>query len=310
MIGAALLLASQQVTSMIPVELVVDPEHQLVEGVASDGRTIWVSSVIDRKIMVCPPPRRNKQRSCRTLTVLPRTLHPLGITWDSARKRLWVATDCPPLPGIAKCDRGALVALNASGKLMTRIGPPSGGFHPGDVSAAPAGVFVSDSLNGAVYRVGAAGATLEPVVAIGTGKSAQGSALDASGQQLLVSDYSQGIGVVDLASGNRKLLPRQDGKPLRGVDGVTRCGSTYFGIYNGSDNGALLSITTAADGLTFKQAIDSGLRDPTQIAFDGKRLLVVGDSGWASVDKPGYKRSEGAVILAIPLTADCIPDLG
>ena len=49
---------------------------------------------------------------------------------------------------------------------------------------------------------------------------------------------------------------------------------------------------------------DLALPDPTQVAFDGKRVLVVADSGWATVDKPG-PRTQGATILAIPVTSDC-----
>ena len=53
----------------------------------------------------------------------------------------------------------------------------------------------------------------------------------------------------------------------------------------------------------------AGLLDPTQIAYDGKRLLVVGNSGWAGIDKSGA-RTKGASVEAIPLTAGCETDLG
>lgn len=308
MIGAALLLAAQQVTNMIPVERQIDPKHRIVEGVASDGTTVWVSSVIDRQILACPAVHTLKPRPCRTLTTLAAGLHPFAIAWDASRKRLWVAGDCPPgVAAIKPCDRGALMAFNRGGRVMTRIAPTSGSFHPGDVSASAAGVFVSDSQNGAVYQLSKTGFGLETLIVPGIGKSAQGTAADAEGATLIVADYSQGIGVVDLASGTRTLLPRQDGKPLRGVDGLTRCGSTFYGIYNGSDDGMLLAIRRTETGITFKKATDSGFRDPTQVAFDGKRLLVVVNSGWASVGK-AEPRAEGATILAVPLTADCEPD--
>jgi hypothetical protein len=280
--------------------LTIDPSHRIVEGVASDGKTIWVSSVLDRTILACTA-------KCRALARLPVGLHPFAIAWDKARGRLWVAADCPPkVPGIAECDRGALIGLDARGRVMTRTAPLSGSFHPGDVSVSAAGLFVSDSQNGAVYRL--AGQKLHPVVAPGVGKSAQGSAADAEGKALMVADYSQGISSIDLATGERRLLARQDGKPLRGVDGLARCGSTYFGIYNGSDPGALLAINQAGDGVRFDQPLgETTLRDPTQIAYDGKRLLIVTDSGWASIDKPDFRRTTGASVIAVPLADDCTP---
>ncbi len=82
---------------------------------------------------------------------------------------------------------------------------------------------------------------------------------------------------------------------MRGVDGLTRCGSTYYGIYNGAAPGLLVSITRTDKGIEFDQPLgDVTLPDPTQIAFDGKRLLIVADSGWASLDKPDFKSAPPA----------------
>jgi sugar lactone lactonase YvrE len=262
--------------------LTLDPKHRIVEGIATDGSTIWVSSILDRQILAC-------RASCKTLATLPKGLHPFAIAWDAQKRRLWVAADCPPgVTGIKACDRGALIALSKAGRVVTRIAPPSGSFHPGDVSASPGGLFVSDSQNGAVYRLASSGYSLAPVIAPGVGKSGQGTALTADGKRLLVADYSQGVGLVDMISGKRTILPRSNGKQLRG-----------------SSPGALLAITPSATGLTFEQL--AGLPDPTQLAYDGKRLLIVADSGWATLDKPGFVRTAGATVIALPLTEDCTP---
>ena len=281
--------------------LTIDPQHRLVEGVASDGTTIWVSSILDRQVMAC-------RATCRTIVTLPAPLHPFAIAWDASRKRLWVAADCPPgVSAIKPCKRGALIALSPAGRIVTRIATPSGSFHPGDVSSSAAGVFVSDSQNGAVYQLAKSGYSLVPVIPPGVGKSAQGTALDADGTRLLVADYSQGVGVVDLATGTRTILLRSNGKPLRGIDGIVRCGSIYYGVYNGEARGSLIEIVPSGTGLILNQPMgeDGTLPDPTQIAFDGKRLLIVADSGWATIDKPDFKRPTGASIVALPLSGDC-----
>ena len=282
--------------------LTIDPKHRLVEGVASDGTTIWVSSILDRQILAC-------RTSCRTLATLPVGLHPFAIAWDGSRKRLWVAADCPPgVAGIKACDRGALIALDTRGRIQTRIAPEAGAFHPGDVSAEGGHVFVSDSQNGLVFALQPSGRALAAVNLPDDGKSAQGTALTPDGQQLIVADYSRGIGVVDLATSKTTLLPRQDGKPLRGVDGLVRCGSTYYGLYNGAAPGLLVSIARTATGVQFDQPLgETTLPDPTQIAYDGKRLLIIADSGWATLDKPDFIRTEGAPVVAVPLSGDCKP---
>lgn len=296
MIAAILLAAAMLQPQTI---LTIDPTHRLVEGVASDGKTIWVSSIVDRQILAC-------HRTCRTFATL-RDLHPFAITWDGQRNRLWVAADCPPGVSVIKaCDRGALLAYSRRGRLIDRIAPPVGTFHPGDVSAAKGGVFVSDSQNGSVFKLLPGNRALTAVVLPGVGKSGQGTALSSNNEELLIADYSQGIGVVNLSSGKRTLLPRQDGKPLRGIDGLVRCGSTYFGIYNGTSPGLLVSITRTSGGVVFDQPLgEFTLPDPTQLAFDGKRLLIVADSGWATIDKPGFSKQAGSPIIAIPLSPDC-----
>lgn len=295
---AALLAAAAlqpQVVASVP------PRHRLVEGVATDGRTIWVSSVLDRTILAC-------RRTCRPVAVLPPGLHPLGIAWDAKRKRLWVAADCPELPGIAKCARGALLALDRKGRVRTRLAPEVGDFHPGDVSAQFGRVFVSDSQTGMVRSLGASGRTLMAVELPGAGKSAQGTALDPSGKRLIVADYSQGIASIDLATWRRTLLPRQDGKPLRGIDGLVRCGATYFGIYNGAAPGRLISFTLTTTGIEYKDAVEGlALPDPTQIAFDGKRLLIVSDAGWEAAAKATAKPRAPAQIIALTAKTICKP---
>ena len=282
--------------------LTIDPVHRLVEGVASDGKTIWVSSILDRQVLECTT-------KCRTLATLAAPLHPFAIAWDSRRERLWVAADCPPgVSAIRACERGALIALDRRGREVTRIAPFVGQFHPGDVSASEGRVFVSDSQNGMVFRLTQNERGIMAVVLPDTGKSAQGTALTPDGSELVVADYSQGIGVTGIATFKRTLLPRQDGKPLRGIDGLVRCGRTYYGIYNGAAPGRLVSFTINGASLTFDEPLkDLALPDPTQVAYDGKRLLIVADSGWASVDKPDVPRASGTPIVAVPLSSDCRP---
>lgn len=293
------LMAAAAALQVQPI-LTIDPKHRIVEGVASDGKTIWVSSLVDRKVLACTTV------SCRTLVTLPAGLHPFAISWDAKRDRLWVAADCPPgVSFIKACERGALLAYDQNGRLKTRIASVSGTFHPGDVSAFSTGVYVSDSQSGAVYQLTAKGQSLEPIVGTGVGKSAQGSALDLDGRTLIVADYSKGIAAIDLVDGTRTLLPRAGDKPLRGIDGMVRCGNTYYGVYNGAAPGRLVAIQREGKEISVAQPLDLTLPDPTQVALTGQRLLVVADSGWATVDKKDFVRTAGTPIYAIELPGDC-----
>lgn len=279
----------------------VDPRHRLIEGVASDGKTVWLSSLIDRQILAC------KKGRCKTLATLPEGIHPFAIAWDSSRKRLWVAADCPPgVKFIKACPAGAVMAFDAKGKVRARIGPTVGDFHPGDVSASDGQVFVSDSQNGMVYRLTPNGKALMAIVLPGVGKSGQGSAYDKVNNRLIVADYSQGIAAIDLATNVRTLLPRDNDRPLRGIDGVISCGKDYIGVYNGQSPGQMIAFTIDGGKIKIREAVEGhSMPDPTQVASDGKRLLVVPDAGWTAALKGDAPRTEGAPILSFPMSAVC-----
>lgn len=294
---AALALAAQPITIVT-----IDPKHRLVEGVATDGTTIYVSSVLDRQILACI-------KTCRTIATLPEGLHPLGIAFDWGRKMLWIAADCPEIAGIAKCERGALVAINRNGKIRGRFSPASKSFHPGDVFASQSGIFVSDSQNGLVWALLPRRTALRAVNRPGEGKSAQGTALAPSGVELIVADYARGIGRIDLKTGVTTWLPRQDGKASLGIDGLVRCSDSYLGVYNGGAAPARIwHIRMRPGGIERTELVDGlTLADPTQLAFDGKRLLIVSDSGWERIGEGEAARRTGAQIIAIPLGKGCKP---
>jgi hypothetical protein len=277
----------------------VAPEHRLIEGVATDGRTVWVSSVIDRTILAC-------RKTCRTFARLPEPLHPLGMAWDPTRQRLWVAADCPPLPPFPKCDKGALVALDRSGRVRARLAPTAGAFHSGDVSVDRGHVFAGDATNGAVYWLKPRAKALITLVAPGVGKSAQGSALDPLGRSLIVADYSQGVATVDLATGKRTLLLRDNGKTLRGIDGIARCGGRYIAVFNGVQPNELLSFTVAGDRMKLDELYSGpALPAPTQLVVQGPRLVIAGDGDWDKALKPGQEAHGAFPIRSLPLAQIC-----
>ena len=294
MIRAGALLFALAVAADVPETVYSAPaQHRLIEGVATDGATIWLSSVLDRAILV----RRGE--SVASIAMPAGTLHPMGLAWDARRNWLWIATDCPDLPGIAKCDSGALVALDRKGRLKAKVstGP---GFHPGDVSAAGGSVFVSDGLNGAVYRLN--GRNLDPLIAPGVARSAQGTALTADGKQLIVADYGRGVATIDLKTTTRTLLPMAGDKPLRGLDGLVRVGEDYYAIHNGSSPGSLVRFRI--DGARIQVSVahrGAPLADPTQLTRDGNRLLIVADAGWPAASKPESPPRGADTLVAFPL---------
>lgn len=269
------------------VAYTIDPKHRIVEGVASDGRALFVSSILDRTIIVC-------RKSCDREFVLAGPAVPLGISWDPRRKLLWVAMHCPKLPGVAPCS-GEVQGVTAKGKLRYRIWPGAD-FSPGDLNASDGRLFVADSANGKVYLADPEAGRWTQLGMAGERKSAQGMALDAGGR-LIAADYSKGISALDLNTGARTMLPRAGDKPLRGIDGMVAAEGRIFAIYNGQAPGALLELVPEANGLKFGQISgDEDMPDPTQVTLMGNSLFAVADAGWATIETKD-KRDKGATIL-------------
>ena len=276
--------------------LTIDPKHRIVEGVASDGSTIWVSSILDRQILAC----RSSVPDAGDLARRPASVRDrVGCT---------AASDCGSRPTARR-------ALPASSRATRRADRArcAATLHASRRSELSSrrcslrsarGVFVSEPersgraspMSGSVRSI--------PVVKPGVGKSGQGTAL-SRGQAAIARRRLQprASASIDLASRQTDHASRaRTASRLRGIDGLVRCGSTYYGIYNGIAPGMLVVIAPAENARSFTSAAgDTTLPDPTQIAYDGKRLLIVADSGWATIDKPDFERTAGAPIVAVPL---------
>jgi hypothetical protein len=277
----------------------IGPQHRLIEGVATDGRTVWLSSVIDRTILAC-------RKTCRTFVKLPSGDHPLGMAWDSSRQRLWITTDCPPFPGFAKCDNGSVIALDRRGRIKARLAPSGKGFHAGDVSASGGNIFVGEATSGAVYWIRPGKLSLDTLVARGTGRSAQGSALDPSGKRLIVADYGQGVTAVDLETGHRAVLKLEDETIVRGIDGLVRCGQRYVGVFNAREPNELVAFTVDGNTIKVEQRISNPeLPAPTQVASSGGRLLIVADGNWDRALKANQAPHGEFPVRWLPLAQLC-----
>jgi hypothetical protein len=288
LLAALLAAAAAPASPAATTVLTVPASHHLIEGIASDGDRIWLSSVVDREILEWRP-----HHALRARHMPPDTARPLGLAYDAKRRWLWIATDCPAIAAADACSGGGLVALDRSGRLVAKLMPPGSIAHFGDVSVADGVVHVGDSSNGAVYRCRDACAALETVIAPGVGRSAQGSAAFGRAGDVLVVDYSAGLATVDRA-GKRTLLPREDGRPLRGVDGLTRRGDWFIGVQNSQAPGVVFAFRLSADRqhVTDLRGLggDAVFPEPTQVAVAGGKIYVVADAQWSAYDKGSAQR--------------------
>lgn len=277
----------------------VPASEHLIEGIASDGRTVWVTSVLDRHVIAWRDGKLTVMRVPESAGA------PFAIAYDHARDWLWIATNCMDDPKTEACGAPSLIAIDRKGRLKRQLSVGEG-FHPGDVSLGNGAVFVSDTANGAVYRCAGDCRSLEPLATPEGKASAQGSALYADGSQLIVADYSRGIVRIDLATRADTLVTTADGKRLRGIDGLARIGDWFIGVANYATPGRLVRFRIDGGGhLTDVDALDTAglITDPTQIVLRGGEILAIADSQWASygTGKPGRAGQRPTPIVALPL---------
>src|SRR3569623_1156154 len=122
MLAAALLAAraapAQPAATTI---LTVPASHRLIEGIASDGETIWLSSVVDREILGWRP-----HHALRVRRMPSDTARPLGRAWDAMRHWLGIATDCPVSAACYACTGGGRIAPYRAGRLVKRLARATG----------------------------------------------------------------------------------------------------------------------------------------------------------------------------------------
>lgn len=299
MIAALALLIAGPVETPHTLFEVPASEH-LIEGIATDGTTVWVTSVLDRHVIAWRDGKRT------IITVPAAAGAPFAIAYDAKRRWLWIATNCLDDPMTERCGTPSLIAIDRRGRLKRQL-TPGAGFHPGDVSVGDGRVFVSDTGNGAVYACRDACRALAPLIRPEGRASAQGSALYDGGRKLLVADYSRGIISIDLATQHESQVMTPGGKRLRGIDGLIRAGDAFIGVANYGTPGSLIRFHVDGDGhLADVTPVDTGgmIVDPTQIVLQGKAILAIGDAQWANYSAGGGGRAgqRPTPIVAIPLS--------
>jgi sugar lactone lactonase YvrE len=262
------------------------PEADLIaEDIAYDSRgdEFYISSVRQSKILAIDGLGASREFARGAWPILA-----LGV--DSKRRILWASTAAMQEGiGFRKEDEGRSALLKYSldtGVLLKRYDLANDAKHSlGDMTISAAGdVYVSDG-EGAVYWVDHAKDRLEILVPKGVFHSPQTPALSADGRRLLVPDYSRGIGIVDLATRQVKLLEHPRELSLGGIDGMYLSGRTLIAIQNGTAPERLIRMTldAALTGVLAWETIEAnwtGLGDPTHGVVVGDQFYFIANSGW------------------------------
>jgi sugar lactone lactonase YvrE len=259
----------------------------VAEGLAHDGGRVFVGGVVPRRIVAV-----ENGRASVFVDRLPGAYSPFGMVADRSRALLWVSAAVLPLSeGATKDthDTSALIAFDLTHGALRKVYPLTGKHDLGDVALAADGtVYVSDSLEGSVFRLMPNGAVLERVGSAGMLSSAQGMAVSADGRQLLVADYEMGLLCVDLATGKLQTIAIPNTVTTIGIDGLARLANGDFvATQNGTKTARILRLRLSPDwsrlkSLTVLAANTPDVAAPSLIMAEGSDVYLVGVSQWAS----------------------------
>jgi hypothetical protein len=150
----------------------------------------------------------------------------LGLKTDEGR--LWVVAHSGGESALVE------LALN-TGRQVRKYIVPGAGHSLNDISVGSNGdVFATDTPGASIWRLRRGADRLEPFLPGAKFQFANGIAVAAGGTLLYVSNYPDGITVVDLATGSVRPIKRPPGLCLALIDGLYTHGRSLVAIQNGS----------------------------------------------------------------------------
>ena len=240
----------------------------------------------------------------------------LGVRVDTARGALWATTSgLRQMDGYVPAD-SAIAAL-----LRIRIGdgaiekrwdvPPTARGHVlGDLALAPNGdVYVTDSYEPVIYHLRASDDTFERITSP-LFRSLQGVAPTPDGRSVFISDYSRGLLLLDVATGEVTRLDDALGTTSRGCDGIVLdARGAIIAVQNGLSPARVVRfvVDSAKRRVLSATVLDQDARadEPTIGTIARGEFVYVANSQWEKHDEAGVRKAgttlTAPVLLAVPL---------
>jgi len=264
----------------------------IAEGVAQDSHTgrLFVSSIAQRKIVAIWGGKAHD------FAQVPDGMSPLGIRINAAHDMLWAAASTLPQSDNGNGDMGnaALLAFDiTSGALRARYNVPiyASKRSLSDLTFAPDGTaYVSDAVEGSIFRLKPGADALELVGDRARFSSPQGMVVSDDGKTLLVADYTAGLQRLDIQSGVLDQVAVPPGITTLGMDGLVQLrDGSFAATQNGIRPNRVVRFRLSKSWgrlETFGVVARGGgeLSDVTLLTPDGNDVLVSGTSQWASFD--------------------------
>jgi len=235
----------------------------------------------------------------------------LGMKVDAPRRSLWVCSAERDAPGGNPTRASTLFRFDlASGKTLGRFASPPGGKHLfNDLAIAKdGGLYLTDSEEGAVYRLRAGGEKLEVFQPGGRLFYPNGIALSDDGRFLYVA-HVLGIAAWELASGRSFDLPTPETVTIVGIDGLSFYRGGLVAIQNGMQPNrvAYFPLAPSLDRVAGERVLERAnprFEIPTTEAVADDAYYLIANSQLRALGPEGVKdpeKRQPVVILKLDL---------
>jgi DNA-binding beta-propeller fold protein YncE len=186
----------------------------------------------------------------------------------------------------------------------------------GDMALSRAGeVYVTDSAEGSIYRVGGAGGVFERWLESERFSSPQGIAFTDDERHLFVADYSYGVFRIDTRNRELRLLPTPHDLTALGIDGLAYYKNSLIAIQNGvrPHRVVRLALSGNDDRIVDWEVLEANHPDfdePTLgVVVPGPRrntasFCYVANSHWGAFDRNGKLREDADLSPPVILKLD------
>ena len=287
------------------------PEKDLIpEGIAHDPETgaFFVGSIYKRKIV-----RVDKAGKASDFTSSGQDglWDVLGMRVDPASRTLWACSAAGAAAGELDGTSSLYRYDLKTGKLLGKYDIPGKPHLCNDIAVGKGGeVFLTDSKGGMVHRLRPGGTALETLVGPGTFIYPNGITISPDFGKLYVADFTRGLSIVDVATGQVRPLPHPERVHVAGLDGVYLDGGSLVAVQNSAGTARIVRfrLNAALDAIESEETLESRnphFKIPTTGVLANGSLFYIANSHLRNLDEKGRLKPDEelreATILEVPL---------
>lgn len=196
----------------------------------------------------------------------------------------------------------SLVAIDAtSGEIVKRFKAPDSDRSFGRILAGRDTLYVADLNHGEILRLDHYEGEVQPFIPEGFFDAPQAMAENQDASKLVISDFTSGLYVVDLAGGTLTRIVPPENASLLGITSLSLIGNDLIAVQNGIEPHKVLRLKMSDDWLRVDDAKvilrgGANLKQPAQGVVVGDHFRLIAQSQWEALSKTAKGQAGPAIV--------------